>query len=89
MLHPTLSLYRNILRQARIFPSIKRDKVAREIQDTFRLNRYETDPGKVRAAILLAEKGLSQLRSYTDLRNKKGNLEITLEQNPMPSRSQQ
>ena len=84
MLHPTLSLYRNILRHARIFPSIKRDKVVLEIMDSFRRNRNEQDPEKLRVHLLLGTQGLEQLKSYTCLKDKPGNLSVTMHQNPMP-----
>ena len=85
MLHPTLSLYRNILRHARLFPSIKRNKIVNEIMETFRRNRNEADPERLRLQLLVANQGLSQLKAYTCLKEERGNLEVTLDQNPMPA----
>ncbi len=84
MLHPVLSLYRQILRRAIEFPSIKRNKLIVEIKSSFRSNKNETDKEKVRTAIAIAQKGVEQLEKYTSLRHKKGNWEVSLEENPIP-----
>jgi hypothetical protein len=79
MLHPTLSLYRHILRHARVFPSIKRAKLIEEIRISFRNNKTETDNDKIRKALAIAEKGLEQLQQYTTLDKSKNNFSISLE----------
>lgn len=87
-MHPTLSLYKKILKNARLFPSIKRDKIVAEIMETFRRNRDEADPNKLRLQLLVAEQGLSQLKAYTGMKEQSGHMEITLDQNPMPAPSE-
>jgi hypothetical protein len=77
-------LYQFYFREARIFPSKNRDKVVLEIMNTFRVNRRETDSDKLRIQLLLATQGLDQLKAYTCLKDQKGNLEVTMHQNPMP-----
>lgn len=82
-----LRLYKDILRAAKTFPSIKRDKIAREIRATFRDNAKLENTEEIEKALAVATKGLSQLNMYSNLRlNKSPNWSITLEQNPMPRR---
>eukprot|EP01041_Mallomonas_annulata_P011226 gene11226-23474_t len=63
----TLQLYRSILKHAKRFPSIKRIKLVEEIRTSFRQNRHEINPDVLKQQISVAEKGLSQLMSYTSL----------------------
>jgi hypothetical protein len=83
----TLRLYRHILRNARAFPSIKRDKLVQEIQHSFRANRGETDPDKLRVMYSVADKGLEQLMAYTRPVVRGNTIEVSLEEDPMPKPS--
>eukprot|EP00904_Undaria_pinnatifida_P006534 jgi/Undpi1/300/HiC_scaffold_1.g00296.m1 len=62
-----LSLYRNIVRNAQVYPSKSRDRVLREIRLEFRKNAKESDPVKVDQQRQLAMKGLEQLMVYTKM----------------------
>ena len=84
----TILLYRQILRNAHAFPSIKRDKIVQEIRTSFRENKFETDGAKIEGQISLARKGLSQLMMYTDLRNKEYDWSVDMENEPMPQRGE-
>mmetsp|Transcript_8748 Transcript_8748/g.8845 ORF Transcript_8748/g.8845 Transcript_8748/m.8845 type:complete len:111 (+) Transcript_8748:121-453(+) len=79
-----LALYRAIIKNAKLFPSIKRYKLLKEIRDGFRENRHETNIEKINLSISLAEKGLSQLKQYTLLQPDKTSWNVDLEKNPMP-----
>ena len=80
----TLQLYRNILRHAKRFPSIKRNKIVAEIKLSFRTNRAETDPDKIKEQLSVATKGLQQLQMYTSLPKASSSWTINLEKEPMP-----
>jgi LYR motif-containing protein 4 len=78
------SLYRHIVRAARAFPSIKRDKLVEEVRSEFRAHATETDPEELRTRFHLAFKGLDQLSMYTDLSKRRGDWSVNLDSNPMP-----
>lgn len=80
----TLQLYRHILRHAKRFPSIKRNKIVEEIRLSFRTNRNESDPDKVKEQLSVAAKGLQQLQMYTSLPKNSSAWTINLEKEPMP-----
>ena len=81
----TLSLYRSIIKAGKVFPSIKRAKILQEIRVGFRENAQETDEAKVRVALQIAIKGLTQLSAYTTLPKSSGNWAVHLDAEPMPS----
>lgn len=83
----TLHLYRNILKLAARFPSIKRDKIILEIRRTFRDNRNMTDEKEIIKALSVAEKGVEQLSAYSNLKPSSLNWSVDLEKNPMPKPS--
>ena len=61
----TLRLYRNILRTAQNWPSIRRQKVIEEIRTEFRENRAEQNPERLAKLLKEAEIGLESLRAQT------------------------
>merc|ERR1712087_847042 len=63
----TLALYRQILRTASRWPSVKRSAVIEEIRSEFRANRSETEAAKVEGLLAQAHTGLTYLRSQTGL----------------------
>mmetsp|Transcript_15265 Transcript_15265/g.51776 ORF Transcript_15265/g.51776 Transcript_15265/m.51776 type:complete len:102 (+) Transcript_15265:107-412(+) len=79
---PMLHLYRNILREARRFPSRNRASILEEIKTEFRENRGITDPTVLRDKRWLAEKGLTQLRMYTGLDKRSDHWSVALEDDP-------
>ncbi|CAM9792065.1 unnamed protein product, partial [Chrysoparadoxa australica] len=62
-----IALYRAILRHARVFPSIKRASMVKEIQLEFRANAGEMNAAKMEEQRQMAMKGLQQLRAYTNI----------------------
>ena len=62
-----LHLYRSIVKSAKRFPSIKRDKLVANIRMEFRQNASCSDPKKVNGYLELAIKGLDQLNAYSNL----------------------
>eukprot|EP00310_Coccolithus_braarudii_P004265 CAMPEP_0183378296 /NCGR_PEP_ID=MMETSP0164_2-20130417/124842_1 /TAXON_ID=221442 /ORGANISM="Coccolithus pelagicus ssp braarudi, Strain PLY182g" /LENGTH=85 /DNA_ID=CAMNT_0025555849 /DNA_START=36 /DNA_END=293 /DNA_ORIENTATION=+ len=68
----TLSLYREILRTASRWPSVKRAAVIEEIRTEFRANRSTTEPAKVKDLVDQAATGLSYLQSQTGLGQVRG-----------------
>ena len=79
----TLHLYRDILRAAKSFPSIKRLRLLNEIRKGFRENR-NLEGDKLNDALSVAHKGLSQLSQYSRLPGTSGNWSVSLEQDPLP-----
>lgn len=59
-----LQLYRQILKAAREFPSVKKNAIIREIKAEFRANQSLADSGKIAHCRELAERGLSDLSAY-------------------------
>eukprot|EP00752_Nemacystus_decipiens_P012988 g11492.t1 len=84
-----LSLYRHIIRNARVYPSRSRDRVLNEIRVEFRKNATEKDPVKVDEQRQLAMKGLQQLMVYTKMDTSGLDMSVTLEQNPLGGPTQQ
>lgn len=58
------SLYRQILKAAKRFPSIKRDRIVQDIKTEFHENKALSDPEKVTAARKVAVSSLQQLQDY-------------------------
>eukprot|EP00630_Chrysocystis_fragilis_P005729 CAMPEP_0197389704 /NCGR_PEP_ID=MMETSP1165-20131217/1889_1 /TAXON_ID=284809 /ORGANISM="Chrysocystis fragilis, Strain CCMP3189" /LENGTH=89 /DNA_ID=CAMNT_0042915133 /DNA_START=29 /DNA_END=298 /DNA_ORIENTATION=- len=82
-MHPTLSLYRQIVSAAKRFPSKNRSKVLAEIRHEFRRNAT-LGPDEAGPKIQLAHDSLRQLRAYVDLDYKASSWNIKLHQQPMP-----
>lgn len=76
------SLYRQILREAQRFPSIKRDTLIEDIRAEWRVNSAKTDPAKVSHSIELALRGLETLQKYTNFDKSKNAWKVDLEQDP-------
>ena len=79
-----LSVYRNLLKKAKVFPSKNRTRILNEIRMEFRRNQNLTDPKKLAECIELATKGIQQLSMYSDLPRNSTSWAVTMEQNPMP-----
>jgi LYR motif-containing protein 4 len=83
-----IKLYKDILKAAKAFPSVKRNKIIEEIKVTFRANRNLDKEEDILKAISVATKGLSQLSMYSGLKgNRSGVWSVQLEQTPMPKPS--
>lgn len=59
-----LSLYRNVLRAAKHFPSKKRAGIIQGIRLEFRANKGLTDADKIQKCLATAQRGLSDLQAY-------------------------
>lgn len=88
MVNQTLHLYRAILKNAKRFPSVKRESIIKEIKSEFRNKKDLKEKSKIDEAHLLARKGLSQLSIYTSLSSTSYSWTVNLENNPMPNFSQ-
>lgn len=76
---PMLHVYRQILKAARFFPSIKRDRIIAEIKHDFRAKKDLTDPERLSHARELAERGLSDLQAYLPAaRDAGGDISVSL-----------
>ena len=82
----TLQLYRKIIKLAKKFPSIKRNRLVQEIRVTFRKNSTLTDKVKIEECLNVAIKGVEQLSVYTSLDDRKVHWKVDLEKQPMPRR---
>lgn len=76
--HEILSLYKQLLQQARIFPSITRRNVIEGIKLDFRDNKNLTDYNTLRIELARALDGLDQLKQYNRVHNQGVNLSIDL-----------
>ena len=80
---PVLHMYRQILRLAKSYPSIKRESVYEEIRIDFRLYKDEVDDKKVNLAKQKALFGISHLKKYVfDMSSPEW--VVNLEEEPMP-----
>jgi LYR motif-containing protein 4 len=80
-----VSLYRNIVRSAKVFPSRNRGRILTEIRFDFRKNKDLEAGEKLSEALGIAVKGLSQLNMYTNLDPTRGaDWAVTLDSSPMP-----
>ncbi|KAK9829362.1 hypothetical protein WJX72_005410 [[Myrmecia] bisecta] len=66
-------LYRQILRAAKQFPSIKRNQIVEDIRQEFQAHKNLTDSGAIRLQRQLAVDGLRQLEDYVGVTQKKSN----------------
>jgi hypothetical protein len=64
-----LGLYRAILRSARDFPSIKRDRIIADIKTEFRENKSLQDAKAVKSKLDVAADGLAKLRMYAPMKS--------------------
>jgi hypothetical protein len=85
---PVLHMYRQILRLAAAYPSIKRNSVREEIRFEFRQNRNEGDEAKLKLAKEKAIFGITHLRKYVFDANSPDWV-VNLEQEPMPQQPSQ
>jgi hypothetical protein len=81
-----IRLYRDILKHATKYPSIKRKKIITEIKVGFRASKNETDKLKIQEGLMKAIKGLDQLKMYTMLPKGSPEWSVQLEENPIPKR---
>lgn len=79
-----LSLYKTILKNAKVFPSIKRVKLYEEIRTKFREDKNLTNEEEIKTSMSIGRDSLKQLSMYSNLRNTDGNWKVELSQNPLP-----
>lgn len=73
-----LALYREILRCAKTYPSIKRDQVISNIRAEFRINKAVSDQVQLDQLLDKAEHGLGVLRRYRALDQEASDWQIQL-----------
>jgi len=73
-----LQLYRHIIRAAKRFPSIKRDKIVNDIRLEFRENRSLSDAGEIKEKVKVAIRSLDQLVAYTSRDTKSAEWSVNL-----------
>jgi cytochrome c oxidase assembly factor 4 len=78
-----LIIYKQILGEARRFPSIKRDSIVAEIRAEWRVQAGATDPAVVAHSVEVALRGLETLRKYTRFDRSKSSWSVELEQDPL------
>ena len=78
------ALYRQVIKNAKVFPSKNRDGMVREIRIEFRENAVQPDASVQREQVALAYKSLEQLRAYTGLSQSDSSWSVKLETTPMP-----
>jgi hypothetical protein len=66
-----LRTYKQLLRAAQVYPSIKRASIIAEIKDAFRANRHETDPQKLSLMIEECEASLRLLSRFSNVKTEK------------------
>ena len=80
-----LSLYRELLRTVRVFPSKKRDSIREDIRITFRERATLVGRKDFENAWEVGVRGLETMQKYTSLDKRASSWSITLEQNPLGS----
>lgn len=80
-----LSLYRSIIRSAKVFPSRNRARILEGIRSDFKINK-NIEEGEKRTELLnIAIKGIQQLNMYSKLDPTRGaDWSVTLDSSPMP-----
>ena len=78
-----LIVYKQILGEARRFPSIKRADIVAEIRAEWRAQAGATDPAVVAHSVEVALRGLETLRKYTRFDRSKAAWSVELEQDPL------
>jgi hypothetical protein len=73
-----LLLYRQILRAAKQYPSLKRDSIVADIRDQFRAHRVLTDPNAVRQEMETGIRGLDVLQQYCGMEGGRSEWEVFL-----------
>mmetsp|Transcript_8292 Transcript_8292/g.25970 ORF Transcript_8292/g.25970 Transcript_8292/m.25970 type:complete len:100 (+) Transcript_8292:31-330(+) len=79
------ALYRNLLKQAKVFPSIKRKELYEDIRQEFRENKGLTDEAKIEKEIEKAVRGVQQMAMYTSLDPNASEWTVQMDENPMPA----
>lgn len=80
----TLRLYKQILRAAQSFPSVKRLKLIEEIKVGFREHRHLTDVAEIEKQRAVAFDGLGKLSMYSSLSAKTDQWVVNMDKQPMP-----
>lgn len=71
-------LYRNILKAAKQFPSIKRDAIVQDIKMEFREAKNIRDEHEIRKRVSVGLRSLDQLRAFAGLNKDSSEWEINL-----------
>ena len=80
-----LSLYRQIIRSAKVFPSRNRARILEGIRSDFRINKNIAEGEKRTELLNIAIKGIQQLNMYSKLDPTRGaDWAVTLDSSPMP-----
>ena len=83
-----LTLYRQIIRSAKVFPSRNRQRILDGIRVDFKTNKGLEEGEKRTEALNIAIKGLSQLNMYSKLDPTRGaDWAVTLDSSPMPDQT--
>ncbi len=78
-----LSLYRVLLKEAKRFPSIKKEGIYQDIRAEFRENASSADPVKVAQFVEIAEQSLFTMLKYTRLEKNAPAWQVELAQDPL------
>ncbi len=62
-----LALYRRIMRAAKSFPSVKRDRIIEDIRVEFREGSGLVDEAKIDERVRVAQRSLQELESYVGM----------------------
>ena len=76
-------LYRELLHEARRFPSTKRAGIVADLRVEWREKALVRDPGRIAQAIEVAVRGLATLRKYTSLDLRASAWSVQLEEDPL------
>jgi hypothetical protein len=68
-----LLLYRQILRAAKHFPSVKKEAIIRDIKLEFRDHKQISDPKQIQHRMQVGIRSLEQLESYSGMNSKSSN----------------
>lgn len=77
------ALYKQLLWNAKRFPSKKRDSILQDIRIEFREKASLSNPDAVAHAIEVAVRGLGTMQKYTGLDKKSKDWKVTLEEDPL------
>ncbi|KAK9796333.1 hypothetical protein WJX73_006911 [Symbiochloris irregularis] len=78
MVNELVGLYKQILRAAYRFPSIKRNKIVADIRSEFREGKALTDHAEITRRRTLASDGLRQLEDYVGIDKSSPDWQVSL-----------
>jgi hypothetical protein len=83
--YDTLLLYRQILKAAKTYPSIKRARIISNIKSDFHKNKHVEDENEIQKLKNIALNGIAQLSMYNSLNSAEKTWNVNFAKEPVKS----